>query len=149
MSIEQSPERIREIAMALDDALDAKNTEEIVSFFADDCEIKLLGVKLSGKDGVQKWLDWLFKHLSDIKFIPVTIMVEDNVFFEEFIARGTLQDGTILESKQAEVLIYENYKIKSLRLYFDRLDFADAIARNPISKRVVGLLIKRSLEGLR
>ncbi|NHI84178.1 MAG: hypothetical protein EAX81_07750 [Candidatus Thorarchaeota archaeon] len=49
--------------------------------------IELLGAKLIGKDGVKKWLDWLFKHMSSIKFVPITIMVEGNVFLEEFIAR--------------------------------------------------------------
>lgn len=149
MSMEQTPEKIREVAMAFDGALTAKNMEEIVSAFADDCEIELLGIKLTGKKGVKNWVNWLFKHISGIEFIPVNIMVEGNIFFEEFVVKGTLQDGKILESKQAEVLIYEGCKIKSLRIYFDRLDFADAVAGDPISKRVVGLLIKRSLDGLR
>jgi ketosteroid isomerase-like protein len=148
MPIEQSPDKIRKVAAAFDDALTNRNIEEITSAFADDCEIRLLGVKLTGKEGVKEWLNWLFKHLSSIEFVPVTIMVEGNVFFEEFIVRGTLPDGKALESKQAEVLIYEDYKIKSLRLYFDRLDFAEAVARGPISRRVVGVLIRRSLEGL-
>lgn len=148
MSIDQSPEKIREVAMAFDNALTNRKIEEISSAFADDCEIELLGVKLTGKDGVRKWADWLFKHLENIEFIPITIMVEGNIFFEEFIANGRLANGKVIESKQAEVLIYENYKIKSFRLYFDRLDFADAVAGDPISRWVVGLLIKRSLEGL-
>jgi ketosteroid isomerase-like protein len=146
--LDQSAEKIKEVAMQFDVAIENRDIELMVSAFADDCEIELLGVVLKGKDGVRKWLEWLFMHLVDVKLIPVIIMVEGDVFFEEFVVRGTLHDGTVIESKQAEVLIYENYKIKSLRLYFDRLDFIDAVVDGFISKRIVRTLIKRSLEGL-
>ncbi len=134
--------------MEFDVAIENRDIEMMVNAFSDDCEIELLGVVLKGKDGVRKWLEWLFTHLVEVKFDPVIIMVEGDVFFEEFVVRGTLQDGRVVESKQAEVLIYEDYKIKSLRLYFDRLDFVDAVVDGFISKRIVRMLIKRSLEGL-
>ena len=148
MSNVQDPERIREVAMEFDSAIEAKDIEKMVDAFTDNCEIELLNVKLVGKDGVRRWLDWLFTHLTSIVFDPVVIIVDGDTFFEEFIARGTLHDGRVIESKQAEVLIYENYKIKSLRLYFDRLDFADAVADGFFAKKVTQMLIKRSLEGL-
>nr|KXH72602.1 MAG: hypothetical protein AM325_00800 [Candidatus Thorarchaeota archaeon SMTZ1-45] len=145
---EQEEDQIREVAMDLDDAIESRNIEQIVSFFADDCEIELMGVTLSGKDGARKWLEWLFETLVEIKLEPVIIMVDGNAFFEEFILIGTLPNGKTVKSKQSEVLIYENYKIKSLRLYFDRLDFADVVAEGIISRRIVKTLIARSLRGL-
>lgn len=87
-------------------------------------------------------------HIAKIKFEPVIIMVENNVFFEEFIVKAILLDGSEVESKWAEVLIYENYKIKSLRLYFDRLDFANSIIKGPISKMIIKKIIKESTKGL-
>ena len=53
-----------------------------------------------------------------------------------------------LDVKVSEVLIYENYKIKSLRLYLDRLMFADAVITGFLGKKVVNLFKKKSLEGL-
>jgi ketosteroid isomerase-like protein len=144
----QSPEKIKEVAMQFDNALTNMNIEEILAYFADDCEIELLGVSLHGKEGAKQWLEWLYTHLSAIRFEPVIIMVENDVFFEEFIVIGTLHDGRVVRSKQAEVLVYEDYKVKKLRIYFDRLDFVDAVADGFIEKRVVGMLIKRSLDGL-
>ena len=144
----QDANRIKEVAMELDNAIEARDINQIVSFFSDDCEIELMGIKLSGKDGARKWLEWLFGTLVEVKFQPIIIMVEGNVFFEEFILMGTLPNGKIVESKQSEVLVYENYKIKSLRVYFDRLDFADIVAEDFISRRIVGMLISRSLKGL-
>lgn len=134
--------------MELDNAIESRDFNQIVSFFSDDCEIELMGIKLSGKDGARRWLEWLFDTLVEIKFKPIIIMVEGDVFFEEFILVGTLPNGKIVESKQSEVLVYENYKIKSLRVYFDRLDFADVVAEDFISRKIVRMLISRSLKGL-
>jgi ketosteroid isomerase-like protein len=142
-------ERIRQVAKELDNTLETKNIERILAFLADDCEIQLLGIKVKGKEGARRWLKWQFGHVAEYELIPVAIMIEGNVFFEEFLVKAKLPDGTSLESKQAEVLVYnQDYKVVSLRLYFDRLDFADAVARDPVTKFVVRTLIKTSLRGL-
>jgi ketosteroid isomerase-like protein len=148
MEKNQLPEKIRRVASDLDNAIESKDIESILSSFSDDCEIELLGIKLTGKEGVRKWTHWLYKHLAEVRFSPVTIMADGNTFFEEFILKGKLHNGIEVQSKQAEVLIYENYKLKSLRLYFDRLDFVDSVVKGTISKAFVRKLMKRSLKGL-
>ncbi len=134
--------------MALDNAIENKDPDAVISCFADNCEIELLRHSLVGKAGVKKWFGWLFKNIRQIKVQPVKIMAEGNTLFEEFIIRARLHSGPEVKSKQAEVLIFENDKIKSLRLYFDRLDFVDTLAKDPVSKAVVNRIIKKSLEGL-
>ncbi len=148
MDCRQSPDEIRKVAMEFDNAIETKNIELGLSSFADDCEIELLGVKLVGRQGARKWLDWLYKNLAEVKFVPVTVMVDGSIFLEEFILEGKLHNGVEVRSKQAEVLIYENLKIKSLRLYFDRLDFADLVAKGPISRAISRRLVRTSLKGL-
>lgn len=144
-----SPDKIREEAKKLDDALERKDIEFVVSCFSEECELELLGVHLRGREGVRKWLTWLYKDVPTIEFEPVTIMVDKNVFFEEFIVHGTLRHGETVQSKQAEVLLYDdNCKVKSLRLYFDRLDFADTVAHDFVSKGIVRKIINLSLKGL-
>lgn len=146
--MEQDSERIKAIAMGFDNAIESRDIDAMVESFSEDCEIELLGILLSGKDGAQKWARWLIDSLPDVKFTPVVIMVENGVFFEEFVVTGTLPDGKVVESKQSEVLVYEDYKIKSLRLYFDRLDFADLVINDFLSKRIVKMIKSRSLKGL-
>jgi ketosteroid isomerase-like protein len=143
-----SSEEIRKIAMALDEALESKDLEAVVEKFADNCEIELLSVKLHGKQGVRRWFSWIYTHVAEIKFLPVTIMVEGNTFFEEYIVKAKFQDGEETRSNQAVVLVFEGLKIKSLRMYFDRLDFASSVAKDIISKTIVRELLKKSLEGL-
>jgi ketosteroid isomerase-like protein len=144
----QHAAKIRELAQEFDGAIEARDTDAVVSAFTDDCEIELLGITLRGKEGARKWASWLFNSVPDIKFEPVTILVDKDTFFEEFRVIGTLPNGKVVESKQAEVLVYKDYKVKSLRIYFDRLDFADLVVDGFFSKRIVGMLKSRSLEGL-
>jgi ketosteroid isomerase-like protein len=146
---DQSPDKIRQVAMHFDKAVESGDIEAILSGFTDDCEIELLGIKLRGREGVKKWLNWLYKHIAEIKFIPVTIMVDGDTFFEEFVVKAKLHNGAEAQSRQAEVLVYEDYKIRSLRLYFDRLDFADSVAKGIIGKTIVRQLTRASLKDLK
>ena len=148
MPQKQLANEIRQVAMALDNAIENKNLDAVLSCFADDCEIEMLRHSLYGKAGVKKWFAWLFKNIWQIKFQPIAIMAEGNILFEEFIIRARLQSGPEVKSEQAEVLVFENDKIKCLRLYFDRLDFADTLTKDPVSKAVVSRVMKKSLEGL-
>jgi ketosteroid isomerase-like protein len=143
-----SSEEIRKVAMGFDKALESKDLQTVVESFADDCEIELLSVKLFGKEGAKKWFNWLYEHVANLKLLPVTIMVDGNTFFEEFTVEATFHDGEKARSNQAEVLVFENLKIKSLRLYFDRLDFSSSVAKGVISKTIVKQIVKKSLEGL-
>ena len=148
MSKANLSEDMRKVALAFDDALENKDRQAILEKFTDDCEIELLSIKLNGKNGVEKWLNWLYKHIAEIKFLPVTIMTEGNTYFEEFVVNAKFHDGEAACSKQAVILVFENLKIKSLRLYFDRLDFSKAVPKDAISKTIVKELVKKSLEGL-
>lgn len=149
MNSTRSSEKLRNAALAFDEALESKNLSAVLESFTDDCEVELIGIKLSGREGVTKWFNWIFEHLAEIKFAPITIIVEGNIFFEEFKAKATFHDGEEAQSKQAVVLVFENSKIKSLRLYFDRLDFSGAVAKDVISKTIMREIVNKSLEGLR
>ena len=149
MEQKQSTQQILTCAKALDDAIERHNIEEIVSYFSDDCEIELFGITFTGKDGLRKTIDWMFKYLKEITLIPITIMVQENTFFEEFIVRTKLKNGKEKQVKQAEVLVYdEEYKVKSLRLYFDRLELTEALNPNFAERVMIKQVIKASLKGL-
>ena len=148
MEQQLSPEKIRKLAKALDDAIESRNTEEVMSHFLDNCEIELPGIKLTGKEGLRKAIAWIYGYLKDITLIPIKIMVDGNTFFEEFIVKAKVK-GEEIQVKQTEVLVYdEEYKVKSIHLYFDRLELAAAYASNPIEKIMIKQLNKASLKGL-
>ena len=149
MEQKTSPEKIRKLAKALDDAIEKRDIEEIASYFSDDCEIELLGINLVGKEGLGKAIGWMYRYLKRIDLVPVTIMVDGNVFFEEFIVKAKVKGDKEIQVKQAEVLVYdEEYKVRSLRLYFDRLELAEAFTSNFIERMMIKKLIGLSLKGL-
>jgi len=130
---EQTAETIRAAATRLDDALERGDTEEVVACFAEDCEVELLGVRLCGRDGVRRWLRWMkARGIQSLWFTPRSIVVEGDVFVEEFLVSLRMVDGRTVESRQSEVLVYENNLVKSLRLYFDPMDFAEIHRHSPV-----------------
>ena len=86
----QSADEIRKIAIKFDNALERKNIDVVLDTFTNDCEIELLGVRLIGKDGAAKWINWLYRNLTEVEFTPLTIMVDGNTFFEEFVVKAKL-----------------------------------------------------------
>ena len=144
----RSSEAILKAALNLDKAIENKNIESVISKFTNDCEIEMLGVKLTGKDGVKKWMEWQFRHIEKVEFTPITKTISGNTFVEEYIATAKLRGGEEIQSRQAVVLQFKDHLTKSLHLYFDRLDFANSVFRNVIGKTLVRELIKKSIEGL-
>ena len=84
METSLNSEKIRELAKALDDAIEKHHTEELVSYFSEVCQIQLPGITLTGHKGLRKAIKWMFSYLNEIVLVPVTIMIQGNIFFEEF-----------------------------------------------------------------
>jgi ketosteroid isomerase-like protein len=142
-------DRIRKLAQALDETIEKKDVSSVADFFSDDCELEMAGQILKGKEDLKRAFSWIFGHLPEIRLIPITILIEGSTFFEEFLVRTKSTKGKMLQVKQAEVLVYEDdYKVRSLRLYFDRLELGDVFVSNFIEKAMVELLAKASLRGL-
>jgi len=148
METSLSEAQIRELAKTLDDAIEKHNVQELVSYFSKECEIYLPGIILYGHEGLKKAIRWMFRYLKEIALIPVTIIIQDNIFFEEFIVKAKIA-GSDIELRQSEVLEYDtDYKVKSIRLYFDRLEIAQAFSSNFIDRMLIRRVNKASLKGL-
>jgi ketosteroid isomerase-like protein len=136
------------LAKELDDAIERKDVESVVAAFDEDCRIELVGTTLRGRAGVRRWLDWFYGKLTSVKLTPILIMVEGDTFFEEFLVEATLKTGAQVMVRQSEVLVYEGGKVKSLRLYFDRLEFAEAVTHDFVSRALVKKIVALSVDGL-
>jgi ketosteroid isomerase-like protein len=142
-------DEIKKHAQDLDEAIEKRDIDAVMDFFSDDCEIRMIGLTLKGKAGLKRALSWMFDHFQKISLIPLTILIDGPTFFEEFIVRTKTMAGRTMEVRQAEVLIYEaDYKVKSLRLYFDRLELGEAFASNIGERILVKLLARASVKGL-
>ena len=139
---------IKQIAENFDDAIESRDIPKILAFFHENCEITILNETLQGKEGALKWQNWLFSKAPNIQFEPIVIIAEDSIFYEEFFVIITLKDGTKIKSRQAETLIFENRFLKSLRIFFDPLDFADIVVRDPFSRLIINYINKKARKGL-
>ena len=75
-------------------------------------------------------------------------MIQDNIFFEEFIIKAKVA-GRDIQLRQSEVLEYNiDYRVKSIRLYFDRLELAQAFPPNFIDRILIRRVNKATLKGL-
>ena len=144
----QDKDKFLNLAADLDNDLEKQDVAKLIPYFSEQCEIEIFGLKLKGITNMKKWLNWFFNLFDTIKFEPIVIIVENNIFFEEFIIHASFHHDKNLSVKLAEVLEYEHYKIKSLRLYLDRLEFADVFTYGFLSKKIVKIIIKRSFQGL-
>ncbi len=141
-------EKVRQVAKALDDAIERHDMDVLIACFSEACEIRLPGITLAGHEGLRKAVSWMYTYLKEITLVPVTILIEGNVFFEEFIVKTTV-GGHDTEVKQAEVLIYDDkYRVTSLRLYFDRLELARNFPANFIDRWLIKMVSRASLKGL-
>jgi ketosteroid isomerase-like protein len=147
VSTTQSAGEIRRVAKVLDDAVERKDIELILSCFQDDGEVEVSGLTFKGKEDIRKAIDWMYQTFGTIQFQPIVILVDENVFFEEFVLCAT-PDGREFQIKAAEVLLYEDYKIAGLRLYFDRLEIARVLAKGFVERFVVDKLHQATLKGL-
>jgi ketosteroid isomerase-like protein len=123
----QTEATIREAAQRLDDALEARDLAGVVACFDEQCEVEILGMRLRGRDGVRHWLDWVFGQIESLRFEPRLITVDGATLAEEFVVEATLPGGRRrVRSCWAEVLDYDANLVRSLRLYFNPLDFLEA-----------------------
>lgn len=122
---EKREKQIIQIAIRFDNDLESRNLERLTSYFADDCQIELLGSTLRGKAGVEKWFHWLFDNIQNLRLVIINVIVKENILFEEFAISAETADGLKIQSRQAEVMEFDPCnRIKTLKLYFDRIDLA-------------------------
>ncbi|MEJ2211628.1 MAG: nuclear transport factor 2 family protein [Anaerolineae bacterium] len=147
MSNQQSANEIRRVARILDEATERQDVETVLSCFADEGEVEFFGLTFKGKDEIRRAIRWMYDSLGSTRFEPVNILVDGNVFFEEFVLHAT-PEGRALAIKAAEVLVYHDLKIASLRLYFDRMELARTLATGFIERLLVDRLEGITLRGL-
>jgi ketosteroid isomerase-like protein len=139
----ENPDELRTIARHFDSAIEDKQIDKAVSSFTDDCIIEFPGGAVKGKEGARRWIEWIFSHFARIRFEPVTIMVDGNTFFEEYFLEGTFHNGSTVRSRQAEVLEFEGGRIRAMRIFFDRIDFAGALEDGVLTRFFVRKFIER------
>ncbi len=148
MTIESHEHEYRRIAERLNRGMEERDMDGVIALFDEACEIELMGIRLSGIKGVQRWLRWTYANFHHLSFSPVLTLVQEGALCQEYVLRARLDAKSRLESRQIKIITFENGKIRNVRIYFDRVDMAESLAQGFAARTLVKSLVKTSIRGL-
>ncbi len=132
------------------DALNKKDLEKSLSFFAEDADWLNTEGKFKGKEELKKYLKWVFGISPDQKVIEsgVKIIAEEDKAVYEHILEGSFEG---IKYQVLALCIYESKgdKFQHLRTTYDRLSMAKQLAKGPVAKTAVNSIINRMEKGLK
>jgi ketosteroid isomerase-like protein len=142
-----SEERCK-IVDEIDRAVQRRDVDAVLKHVADDCVVELVGVRLTGKAGVRRWINWLYRTASTLSFSCDTMSLNGSTVWKEYDVHAKLRNGNSVRAKQVALTEFRGDKVQSIRVYFDRLAYAEGLADDFVSRRIVREMVDRSLEGL-
>ena len=142
-----SVEDPRKVMRSMHEALNKRDVEKAVSFFADDVIDVNPDGTFKGKAEVKRHLEWSLNQASEFKLIETGIYAEGNVVTHEYVIEETLKEGK-MSLPAVAVAEIKNGKVQRIRSYHDRLAVAKQLARGVVATRVVNSIISRMEKGL-
>jgi hypothetical protein len=145
-----SKEELISMMRKFKDALNKKNLEKSLSFFAEDADLVNPEGEFKGKEEIKKYFKWAFEINPDQKIIEsgVKIIAEEDKAVYEHIIEGSVEG---MKYKILALCIYESKgeKFQHIRTAYDRLSMAKQLAKGPIAKTAVNTIISRMEKGLK
>jgi uncharacterized protein (TIGR02246 family) len=145
-----SKEELMSMMRKFKDALNKKNLEKSLSFFAEDADWVNPEGEFKGKEEIKKYFKWAFEINPDQKIIEsgVKIIAEEDKAVYEHIIEGSVEG---MKYKILALCIYESKgeKFQHIRTAYDRLSMAKQLAKGPIAKTAVNTIINRMEKGLK
>jgi len=143
-----SVEDPRKVLRSIHEALNKRDVEKAVSFFADDVVDVGPDGTFKGKAEVKRHFEFLLHQVTEFKLIETGIYAEGNVVTHEYVTEGATKEGKLSFSSVAVAEI-KNGKVQRIRSYYDRLAIAKQMARGVIATRAVNAIIGQMEKGLR
>ena len=144
-----SKEELISIMRKFRDALNKKDLEKSLSFFAEDADWINPNGEFKGKKEIKNYFKWVFEVNTDQKIIEsgVKIIAEEDKAVYEHILEGSVEG---MKYQILSLCIYESKgdKFQHLRTTYDRLSIAKQLAKGPIAKTAVNSIINRMEKGL-
>jgi len=132
------------------DALNKKDLEKALSFFAEDADWVNPNGEFKGKDEIKNYFRWGFEISPDQKIIEsgVKIIAEEDKAVYEHILEGSFE-GVNYQILALCIYEFKGDKFQHLRTTYDRLSMAKQLAKGPVAKTAVNSIINRMEKGLK
>lgn len=145
MSEEKNAELMHELIKALEE----NDTEKALSLCTEDVIFVSPVGTFEGKDKVGNYFNWMISTMQGINFTKtgVEFIVKDDKGVDEHIVRG-VHEGEAVEILTICTYQFSYGKIKEMRDAFDRLAIASQAVKGWLPKKMVGVIVQKSREGL-
>jgi len=129
------------------EALNNRDVEKAVSFFADDATMIACEGIFKGREEIKRRFTWFLRQWSELKVTENKLILEGNRAAHEYVIEGTTREG---KGRFPGVAIYAfgNGKVQQVHDYYDRLSIAQQLAKGWLARRIVSSIIERMEEGL-
>ena len=141
MSVEDN----KKVASDLHAALNNRDLDKAMSFFADDASwITMPGATVYTKEEIRKYFEKSLKIFEKFIFKDVHPPVASgNMVTHEYLHEVRLRDGREGQVPAVVVLELRDGKITQLRYYLDKLEAAKQMAKGPVQKMAVDAIVKQ------
>jgi ketosteroid isomerase-like protein len=142
----------RKILQDMHEAMNKRDFDKAVSFFADDAVDASPDGTFKGKAEVKRHFEWMAKQaekagVNDMKLIEIGIYAEGNMVTHLFAMEGTTKNGK-MSIPSAAVAEFKDGKVQRISSYYDRLALAKAMASGLIATRTVNAIVSQMEKGL-
>jgi len=142
-----SEKKLESIMRESVEALNKRDFEKALSFFAEDAVWVAPEGTFKGKAEIKRYLTWGRKEHPDQRLRDVGITVKGNKGVYEHIMEGTI-DNMKYETMVMCIWEFSGEKIQQLKSLYDRLSIAKQVAKGIISKRAVTSMLNQFEKGL-
>ncbi len=142
-------EKIKSIVRNFIEAIEKKDVDRALSFFAKDAAWVTPEGTFKGKEELRRYLIWLAQSTPNLTItqIKIGIMAEENKTVYEHLLKSAIE-GMKWEVPVICVYEFSGEKIQHLRSVYDRLSMAKQMAKGWLAKSVVSSIIKLVEKGL-
>ncbi len=139
----------KDAAIRFQQAWMAGDTQQALSFFADDAIWIAPNGVFEGRAQIEKYLTWVNEIVKDYNIAEtgIGIVVQGDAVITEHVLSGTI-DGMEFESPAVCIDEFRSGKIVKSRTYFDRLAQSQQVARGMFAKWGVNAVVNGAQKGL-
>jgi len=145
-----SEEKIESVIRGFVAAIENKDVEKVLSFVAEDPVWFGPEGTFKGKEEWKRYLTWMAKVNTDIKFkdVGIGIMVKGNHAVYQYTFEAKATNGMKFEVPGICLYEFKNEKIQQHYAVVDRLLLAKQAAKGTVAKRLVSSIVNRMEKGL-
>jgi len=142
-----SGEEIKRLTRDVHGALNKRDADKAVSYFAEDVVFVCPEGTFKGRQEAKRYFTWLLGQYSEMKLNETGLYVDGNVATHEYVTEATTKDGKG-SAPCVAILEIKGGKVQSFHNYYDRLGVAKQMARGIIATRAVNGIVDQMEKGL-